>query len=201
MKHMFSISTVSVTALVILTSSFVSPLTASAQERSIAVQPKIKTFKVNDTAEEVVVPKNKNRPKIQEFRVDDGTSANDDSQQAESTPPKRPDRPQVKRFRVEDENEQAAEAIADDVDVSQLKPEFKPKAPQPQILDDESTFDNAEDSSEEAVNPDVYVGRKVYHVRYPRRYVSYNTYRHVKRYNYGYSTNYSGSSCNNNNGY
>jgi hypothetical protein len=243
MKHAFCISTVSVSALVLLTSSFIAPLTAAAEERSIAVQPKFKTFKVNDSSGAVVTangkkrpkiqefrvddeanttddsqqaeatqPKRPDRPKIQEFRVDDETNTTDDSELAEATPPKRPDRPAVKRFRVEDEDQQAADAIADDQeDVAQLKPEFKPKAPKPQIEQpdisddegetDQSTFDNAEDSSDEEVSPPVHVGKKVYQVRYPRRYVSYHSYQPVKRYNYHKRSHYSEPSCNNNYGY
>jgi hypothetical protein len=240
MKHAFGISTVSISALVLLTSSFIAPLTAAAEERSIAVQPKFKTFKVNDSSGAVVTANGKKRPKIQEFRVDDEANTTDDSQQAEATqpkrpkiqefrvddetdniedsqqaeatPPKRPDRPQVKRFRVEDEDQQAADAIADDQeDVAQLKPEFKPKAPKPQIEQpeisdteddaDQSTFDNAEESADDEVSPPVYVGKKVYHVRYPRRYVSYNSYQPVKRYIYHKRSHYAEPSCNNNYGY
>lgn len=233
MKRAFCISSVGLTALVIASSTLLSPLSASAEERSILVQPKIKTFKVNDTAAEVEIPQGKNRPKTQEFRVDDEANAGDetqqaeteqvkrpdrpkvkqfrvedetnvdeDAQQAETNRPKRPDRPIVKRFRVEDEDQQAADAIADD-QAEVTEPAPKPKALKPVVEPTElaEEDDETEALSDSEATPHVYVGKKVYHVRYPRRHVSYNTYRYVKRHSYAYDSDYSGSSCNNNNGY
>lgn len=177
--------------------------------------PKIQEFRVNDDdtqqADATPAPR-PDRPKVKRFRVEDETSTPDQSDQAEATPQQTPRPPKIQEFRVDDESDQAAGAVDAEPEVDlALKPEVKPKAPKPQIeqpefADDEeetspSTFDSAEDATDMEDEPRVYVKKKVYQVRYPRRYVSYNNYRHVKRHTYGHSSNYSGSNCNNNVGY
>jgi hypothetical protein len=138
MKRTVSFSA-SAAALVLFATTLVAPVTASAADRQIVVNPKIKTFRVDDAvkggATEVATTEDEQvsgKVKPKAFTVDDSNDQADngpvttpdrpneqdiftveDKVIAENDPvvtPQPPKRPKTQEFRVEDESEQAAEA-------------------------------------------------------------------------------------------
>jgi hypothetical protein len=200
-------TTLSFTALALLATALILPMQASAADRQISINPKVKTFSVQTTpevqAEDVAEaapsePQKKVVPKF--FRVNDQPTATEVASSEDPKPPTK--RVKTQEFRVDDTSEQAAAAPtqdeADDVattetdrPANQLNEKVKLVKKVPAQIEDTSSEEATADTSDETDD------EQVAEVKRPIIEDTSSTYEDA-----GYEQGYRGSSCHNeNNGY
>jgi hypothetical protein len=105
MTRSFRFSAVSAFALVLFSATLIAPVGAQEAKRQIVVNPKAKTFTVNDSqVAEVERAKRPDRVKTKRFRVEEDNGGNGGIEQADTEAPVNPRPPKTQEFRVDEEN-------------------------------------------------------------------------------------------------